>query len=95
MGVPATSSDGHCVICISSISPGESILILECAHQFHEVCLRPWLNKNDTCPNCRAVTRMFSPGTPRPRGLTTGQATIVASRLGMGILREGFMRTYR
>lgn len=30
-----------------------SYVLLECGHIFHTDCLEPWLEVNQTCPNCR------------------------------------------
>ena len=42
-----------CAICISDYECGEKVKQLQCAHTFHEDCLRDWLEKNVTCPLCR------------------------------------------
>ena len=47
-----------CTICFDTIKLGERILSLNCtdasAHTFHEACIAPWLEDNDSCPVCRS-----------------------------------------
>ena len=31
-----------------------NIVNLDCKHYFHRKCIKKWLDKNNTCPNCRA-----------------------------------------
>ena len=43
-----------CVICYTSMSPGQEIRVLPCHHQFHATCIDPWLLEHHrTCPVCR------------------------------------------
>lgn len=44
-----------CVICACQAQPGESWAELGCHHKYHPVCIKPWLEKNPTCPLCRQV----------------------------------------
>ena len=32
-----------------------NLVTTECNHQFHEACLRGWLDLKSECPYCRAV----------------------------------------
>jgi E3 ubiquitin-protein ligase RNF115/126 len=41
-----------CVICQEEVKKGRR---LNCSHDFHESCLRPWLLQKNTCPKCRKV----------------------------------------
>ncbi|GAB4824404.1 hypothetical protein Ancab_007291 [Ancistrocladus abbreviatus] len=51
----------ECVICISGLDDGRSCRILpECGHQFHVVCVDPWLMERGTCPLCRRLCSKFS-----------------------------------
>ena len=44
----------YCSICLEKINKCErNITLTECNHTFHKKCLKQWLNKNNTCPNCR------------------------------------------
>ena len=45
-----TSLDDECVICFRAIK--DEGLKLKCSHEFHESCLREWLNKQTVCPFC-------------------------------------------
>ena len=45
-----------CTICINTFSESsEKIYELNCEHKhcFHKTCLNDWLNKQNSCPNCR------------------------------------------
>eukprot|EP01017_Pseudomicrothorax_dubius_P029864 TRINITY_DN3667_c0_g1_i2.p2 TRINITY_DN3667_c0_g1~~TRINITY_DN3667_c0_g1_i2.p2 ORF type:complete len:104 (+),score=4.46 TRINITY_DN3667_c0_g1_i2:445-756(+) len=44
----------ECSICTNVFGQGEIIRQLPCKHIFHNDCVKPWLKKNTTCPNCRA-----------------------------------------
>ena len=41
----------ECAICLEIMKPEET-KILRCGHEFHTLCITPWLRKN-TCPLCR------------------------------------------
>lgn len=48
-----TVEDGHlgCSICTDDFKVGEDVRILPCNHQFHALCVDPWLvNVSGTCP---------------------------------------------
>lgn len=47
-----------CNICLSTSEDGERWVMLPCGHAFHEECLKPWLEKNNTCPVCRYELEM-------------------------------------
>lgn len=42
-----------CPVCIDEISVGNEAMFMPCGHTFHPDCLRPWLEKHNTCPICR------------------------------------------
>jgi hypothetical protein len=45
----------YCAVCIGAIvDPAGKTL---CGHEFCYGCLRVWLERNSTCPNCRARVR--------------------------------------
>jgi hypothetical protein len=47
----ATSNRPVCAICQDEILPDANISKLNCNHDYHRDCLRPWLDANhDTCP---------------------------------------------
>ena len=47
---------GECSICQAQMKKGNMICRLPCqdtvSHAFHSDCIKPWLESNDTCPNC-------------------------------------------
>ncbi len=42
-----------CPICTDNFKDQDKVISLECSHIFHGYCLLPWLNLNNSCPNCR------------------------------------------
>ena len=44
--------DKECAICLESMKDNQETKILRCGHEFHTLCITPWLRKN-TCPLCR------------------------------------------
>ena len=49
---------GECSICQERIMKGQLMCRLPCqdtvSHAFHRDCVKPWLDKHNTCPNCRS-----------------------------------------
>ncbi|XP_045530452.1 E3 ubiquitin-protein ligase CIP8-like isoform X2 [Pieris brassicae] len=43
----------QCSICFDVILKGQEVMSLACTHRFHTTCILPWLEKQQTCPNCR------------------------------------------
>jgi hypothetical protein len=43
-----------CAICQETNANAAS-RINACGHTFHTACIRPWLDRNPTCPMCRAA----------------------------------------
>ncbi|KAF0684037.1 Aste57867_23958 [Aphanomyces stellatus] len=41
-----------CAICMSDMDAADSVG-LPCGHVFHSDCVRQWLTRRNTCPNCR------------------------------------------
>ncbi len=41
-----------CSICLEDLKD-EKCVILSCEHIYHKDCIKKWLKKNDSCPNCR------------------------------------------
>ncbi|KAL6581312.1 ERAD-associated E3 ubiquitin-protein ligase hrd1a [Orobanche minor] len=56
------SSDATCIICREEMTTAKKLL---CGHLFHVQCLRSWLERQNTCPTCRA------PVVPPENGTTT------------------------
>lgn len=42
-----------CAVCVEQIYAGQRVSRLACAHVFHARCLLTWLQRADSCPNCR------------------------------------------
>lgn len=56
-------SDATCIICREEMTTAKKLL---CGHLFHVHCLRSWLERQNTCPTCRA------PVVPAENGTTSG-----------------------
>ncbi|KAF2306655.1 hypothetical protein GH714_020140 [Hevea brasiliensis] len=46
------ASDATCIICREEMTTAKK---LNCGHLFHVHCLRSWLERQHTCPTCRAL----------------------------------------
>ncbi|XP_049543686.1 protein goliath [Anopheles darlingi] len=42
-----------CAICIEPYKVTDVIRVLPCKHEFHKVCIDPWLLEHRTCPMCK------------------------------------------
>lgn len=45
--------EDDCAVCKDTMRRGEIIRVLPCQHKLHKACVDPWLENNQTCPNCR------------------------------------------
>ncbi|XP_059226027.1 E3 ubiquitin-protein ligase TRAIP [Stomoxys calcitrans] len=43
----------NCVICAELFSQADDVYVTTCGHMFHYVCLKQWLERSKTCPQCR------------------------------------------
>ncbi|KAJ3700306.1 hypothetical protein LUZ61_004011 [Rhynchospora tenuis] len=59
------ASDATCIICREEMTTAKK---LQCGHLFHVHCLRSWLERQHTCPTCRA------PIVPTDSGAASGTA---------------------
>ncbi|KAJ4753187.1 RING/U-box superfamily protein [Rhynchospora pubera] len=59
------ASDATCIICREEMTTAKK---LQCGHLFHVHCLRSWLERQHTCPTCRA------PIVPTDGGAASGAA---------------------
>ncbi|KAF3331367.1 ERAD-associated E3 ubiquitin-protein ligase HRD1 [Carex littledalei] len=59
------ASDATCIICREEMTTAKKLL---CGHLFHVHCLRSWLERQHTCPTCRAFI------VPADNGTTGGSA---------------------
>ncbi|OWR53571.1 zinc finger protein 364 [Danaus plexippus plexippus] len=46
-------TEEQCSICFDMIQPSQECMALPCTHFFHTTCILPWLEQQQTCPNCR------------------------------------------
>ncbi|CAA2983496.1 ERAD-associated E3 ubiquitin- ligase HRD1B-like [Olea europaea subsp. europaea] len=46
------ASDATCIICREEMTTAKKLI---CGHLFHVHCLRSWLERQNTCPTCRAL----------------------------------------
>ena len=44
--------EDNCSICLNPMTKDDKKLP-DCPHRFHEDCIKNWIEKNNTCPNCR------------------------------------------
>ena len=49
-----------CSICCEETEPGDEIVVLTCAHAFHDECMTPWLRVKLECPVCRHLVERVS-----------------------------------
>ncbi|GMJ00849.1 homolog of yeast Hrd1 [Hibiscus trionum] len=47
-----TANDATCIICREEMTTAKKLI---CGHLFHVHCLRSWLERQHTCPTCRAL----------------------------------------
>ncbi|KAK8515731.1 hypothetical protein V6N13_139298 [Hibiscus sabdariffa] len=46
----ASEDELTCSICLDQVNEGEVVRSLPCLHQFHTICIDPWLWQQGTCP---------------------------------------------
>jgi len=67
-----SGENSTCCVCLEALREGDSVAKLPCGHVYHAACVKNWLIKHCTCPNCRyelptddaSFERMPHPGTP-------------------------------
>ncbi|XP_038220973.1 probable E3 ubiquitin-protein ligase RHY1A isoform X1 [Zerene cesonia] len=47
----------ECTICYEVILKNQEVMSLPCTHNFHSACILPWLQQQQTCPNCRTSVK--------------------------------------
>jgi len=45
-------NEESCTICLDK---PDNCIQLKCGHIFHKKCIKKWISKNKTCPNCRKI----------------------------------------
>ncbi|KMZ56707.1 hypothetical protein ZOSMA_92G00720 [Zostera marina] len=50
----SSQENSSCSICQEQILKTETIVVLDCGHDYHFDCLKQWLLIQNKCPNCRA-----------------------------------------
>lgn len=82
-------SHQECSICCQSIRAGAVALPCakqSCASYFHVDCIRPWLERNPSCPLCRcALKDLVSPTEKKCRGCGGAAASVDALLAAMGL----------
>ncbi|KAK7264017.1 hypothetical protein RJT34_31619 [Clitoria ternatea] len=73
------ASDATCIICREEMTTAKKLV---CGHLFHVHCLRSWLERQHTCPTCRALVVPPENGTTAPGGQQGSQSG--AHRHGSG-----------
>lgn len=61
------ASDATCIICREEMTTAKRLV---CGHLFHVHCLRSWLERQHTCPICRALVIPNESGTSTSRSRT-------------------------
>jgi len=56
--LPPVIEEPKCTICQESMRADGDVKTLACRHEFHVECIDEWLDKNTTCPNCRATIQI-------------------------------------
>ncbi|KAH7554522.1 hypothetical protein JRO89_XS12G0230700 [Xanthoceras sorbifolium] len=55
--VEAASSEECCSICLERVGVGQTASQTPCSHMFHRECILQWLQRDTSCPLCRAQIR--------------------------------------
>ncbi|PSS04543.1 ERAD-associated E3 ubiquitin-protein like [Actinidia chinensis var. chinensis] len=70
------ASDATCIICREEMTTAKR---LSCGHLFHVHCLRSWLERQHTCPTCRALVA------PPENGTNTSGSQASPHQQGAGV----------
>ncbi|KAK4749669.1 hypothetical protein SAY87_027118 [Trapa incisa] len=80
-------SDATCIICREEMTTAKKLL---CGHLFHVHCLRSWLERQNTCPTCRAPVVPAENGTAsssrqhQPHSNSHQQGSTTSSTISQG-----------
>nr|KYP52693.1 E3 ubiquitin-protein ligase HRD1 [Cajanus cajan] len=75
------ASDATCIICREEMTTAKKLI---CGHLFHVHCLRSWLERQHTCPTCRALVVPPENGTPVAVGQQGSQSDSHRQGTGTG-----------
>lgn len=73
----------NCVICAELFSQSDEVYVTTCGHMFHYPCLRQWLERSKTCPQCRQ--KCYDKNVHR---IYFNIANLDTSRVDVGTLQE-------
>ncbi|XP_019420985.1 PREDICTED: ERAD-associated E3 ubiquitin-protein ligase HRD1B-like isoform X1 [Lupinus angustifolius] len=98
-------SDATCIICREEMTTAKKLI---CGHLFHVHCLRSWLERQHTCPTCRALVVPAENGTTVAGGQQgsqsdahrqgkhgTGTGSTAQTEVGNGVATDNFSRQAR
>ncbi|XP_075495494.1 ERAD-associated E3 ubiquitin-protein ligase HRD1B-like isoform X1 [Primulina tabacum] len=88
-----SASDATCIICREEMTMAKKLL---CGHLFHVHCLRSWLERQNTCPTCRALVVPSENGTStsgsradgHQQGVSASGTSSQASSAGVGVAND-------
>lgn len=60
------ATEPECPICAEDFYAGLEVLEMPCGHHFHAECVKPWLQKQNSCPVCRFELEMAAAPSPPP-----------------------------
>jgi hypothetical protein len=52
-----------CTVCLCEYEAGDELRRLPCFHAFHRACIDAWMERNATCPVCRARVELVAADT--------------------------------
>lgn len=88
----------ECSICQEPVQEGQRTLVIQrCQHGFHEACIEPWRQQNNSCPNCRTPIS----ARPPPPSQAAAEATLQQTNSELDklyvsyILIDWILRNYR
>ncbi|GAU18926.1 hypothetical protein TSUD_229160 [Trifolium subterraneum] len=91
------ASDATCIICREEMTTAKKLI---CGHLFHVHCLRSWLERQHTCPTCRALVVPPENGTTvaggqqgsQPDGQRQGTGSTGQTGPGSGVATDSLSR---
>lgn len=69
---PVASSVDECPVCFELMGDACPVRKLSCGHKFHHSCIQRWLQRNSSCPLCKAVTPETQAGKDKPLRIDLG-----------------------